>query len=188
MAIKKTGKLGKVGARKTGKARPKKGAEASVADAVQQIWLAGMGALARAQKDGPKAFEKLIRDGVAFVEDRRTSAEELIGHALATAQATVGKRMAETRDTAAQTWGELEVLFQKRVEKVLHQSGIPTSAEIRALARRIDQLSAHVEALAKARPAPRKAAKKVAKKAAKKPARRKAAAPAPATAPEPAAG
>jgi poly(hydroxyalkanoate) granule-associated protein len=119
-----------------------------------------MGALARAQKEGPKTFEKLIRDGVAFVDERRSSAEELIGHARATAQATVGKRMAETRDTAAQTWGELEALFQKRVERVLHQSGIPTATEIRSLARRIDQLSAHVEDLAKARPAARKATRK----------------------------
>ncbi|MEI8298283.1 MAG: phasin family protein [Pseudomonadota bacterium] len=165
MAIKKTGKLGKA---PRAKARRKPApSQASVADAVQQIWLAGMGALARAQKEGPKTFEKLIRDGVAFVDERRSSAEELIGQALASAQATVGKRMVQTRDSAAQTWSELESLFQKRVESVLHQSGIPTSAEIRALARRIDQLSAHVEALAKARPASRKTAKK--------PARRKAA-------------
>ncbi len=178
MAIKKTGKLGK---RKGAKARRKAApAQTHVADAVQQIWLAGMGALARAQKEGPKTFEKLIRDGVSFVEDRRTSAEELIGHALATAQATVGKRMAETRDSAQQTWNELESLFQNRVEKVLHQTGIPTATEIRALARRIDQLSAHVEALAKARPSGRKAVRKAPKRAS----RRKAGRPAP----EPAAG
>jgi poly(hydroxyalkanoate) granule-associated protein len=155
MAIRKTGKLkGKA----KGRARPKaRAANATTADAVHHIWLAGMGALARAQKEGPKAFEKLIRDGSEFIEYSKSGAEHLLGEALASAQATVGERIAATRESASGTWKELEHLFHDRVEKVLHQSGIPTTAEIRALAKRIDQLSAHVEKLAAAKAA--KAAK-----------------------------
>ncbi len=158
MAMRKTGKL-------KGKTEGKRGAKApaaagNTADAVHQIWLAGMGALSRAQKDGPKTFEKLIRDGAQFIEYGKSGAGQLLGEALASAQATVGARLEATRESATETWKELETLFQDRVEKVLHQSGIPTSAEIRGLARRIDQLSAHVEKLATAKPTARKRAVK----------------------------
>jgi len=157
MAIRKTGKLkGKAKGQKAPKARA---ADATTADAVHQIWLAGMGALARAQKDGPKAFEKLIRDGGEFIEYGKNGAGHLLGEALASAQASVGARLTATRETATETWKELEHLFHDRVEKVLHQSGIPTAAEIRGLAQRIDQLSAHVERLAAAKSAKAKAAK-----------------------------
>jgi poly(hydroxyalkanoate) granule-associated protein len=149
MAIRKTGKLNGKG---RGKRRPKTRATgATTADAVHQIWLAGMGGLARAQKEGPKAFEKLIKDGVEFIEYGKSAAGQLFGEALASAQATVGARVAATRETATETWREVEKLFQDRVEKVLHQSGIPTSGEIRALTKRIDRLSAHVEKLGAAK-------------------------------------
>jgi poly(hydroxyalkanoate) granule-associated protein len=167
MVIRKTGKLkGKAKVRKAPKAPA---AEATTADAVHHIWLAGMGALARAQKDGPKAFEKLIRDGNEFIEYGKSGAGHLLGEALASAQATVGARVAATRESATETWKELEHLFHDRVEKVLHQTGIPTAAEIRGLAKRIDQLSAHVEKLAHARQAKAKGkAKRAAPRRAKK--------------------
>jgi poly(hydroxyalkanoate) granule-associated protein len=168
MAMRKTGKLkGKASGQKAPKARA---AQASTADAVHQIWLAGMGALARAQKDGPKAFEKLIRDGNEFIEYGKSGAGHLLGEALASAQATVGARVAATRETATETWQELERLFHDRVEKVLHQTGIPTSAEIRGLAKRIDQLSAHVENLAAAAPPKARAKRSAPRKAKKAPA------------------
>jgi poly(hydroxyalkanoate) granule-associated protein len=179
MAMRKTGTLkGKAKGKAKGKNAPKgRAADATTADAVHQIWLAGMGALARAQKDGPKAFEKLIRDGGEFIEHGKSGTGHLLGKALASAQAAVGARLTATRETATETWKELEHLFHDRVETVLHQTGIPTAAEIRGLAKRIDQLSAHVEQLAAAKVAKAKPAK--AKRARPRKAKATPAAPAP---------
>ena len=163
MAVRKTGKL-----RTKGKARGKgrKAADVTLVDTVHQIWLAGMGALARAQKEGPKTFEKLIVDGAEYLDRGRSNAEAMLGQAIATAQETVGARMAATKDTAAETWHNLEQLFQGRVERVLHQTGIPTATEIRSLTKRIDHLSAHVEALARSKaPAKKTARRRTAKPA-----------------------
>ena len=157
MAVRKTGKLGrKVRGRRTR-------AELPIVDAMHQIWLAGMGALSRVQKEGPRAFETLIVDGAEFIGQGRATAEKMLREAIDTVQTTVGERMKSSRDQAAETWESLEKIFQGRVQRVLHQVGVPTSNEIRALSKRVDHLNASVEQLAhKRRAAPRR---RVAKRA-----------------------
>ena len=162
MAVRKTGKLGrKVRGRRTR-------AELPIVDAMHQIWLAGMGALSRVQKEGPRAFETLIVDGAEFIGQGRATAEKLLREAIETVQSTVGERMKSSRDQAAETWESLEKIFHGRVQRVLHQAGVPTATEIRALSKRVDHLNASVEQLARAkRKAPRR---RVAKRAAPRPA------------------
>ncbi len=155
MAVRKTGRKGR-------KAPGRRfGAEVPIVDAMHQIWLAGMGALSRVQKEGPRAFETLIVDGAEFIGQGRVAAEKIVREAIATVQSTVDERMKTTRDQAAETWEGLEKLFQGRVQRVLHQAGVPTATEIRALSRRVDHLNASVEQLARARRAtPRRRAVK----------------------------
>ena len=145
MAVRKTGKLGrKVRGRRTR-------AELPIVDAMHQIWLAGMGALSRVQKEGPRAFETLIVDGAEFIGQGRATAEKMLREAIDTVQATVGERMKSSRDQAAETWESLEKMFQGRVQRVLHQAGVPTATEIKALSKRVDHLNTSVEQLARVR-------------------------------------
>jgi poly(hydroxyalkanoate) granule-associated protein len=145
MAVRKTGKLGrKVRGRRTR-------AELPIVDAMHQIWLAGMGALSRVQKEGPRAFETLIVDGAEFIGQGRATAEKLLREAIETVQETVGERMKSSRDQAAETWESLEKMFQGRVQRVLHQAGVPTATEIKALSKRVDYLNTSVEQLARVR-------------------------------------
>ena len=131
MAVRKTGKLGrKVRGRRTR-------AELPIVDAMHQIWLAGMGALSRVQKEGPRAFETLIVNGAGFIGQGRAKAEKVLREAIDTVQETVGERMKSSRDQAAETWDSLEKMFQGRVQRVLHQAGVPTAPEIKALSRRV---------------------------------------------------
>lgn len=167
MTVRKTGKLGV-------KRRARRGSkpQLTLVDAVHQIWLAGVGALARAQKEGPKAFETLIVDGAGFVDRSRTQAEKTLRDAIGTVQAAVEDRMRETKDQAAETWDSLERIFQERVQKVLQQVGVPTADDIDALMKRVDELNANVVALNRRR-TPR--AKPAAKRRAPRAAERKAA-------------
>ena len=151
MAVRKTRKLGR-------KVRGRRArAELPIVDVMHQIWLAGMGALARVQKEGPRAFEGLMEDGAELIGQGRERAEKLLREAIATVQSTVDERMQTTRDQAAETWEQLEKMFQGRVQRVLHQAGVPTATEVRALTKRVDHLNASVEQLARAkRAAPRR--------------------------------
>jgi poly(hydroxyalkanoate) granule-associated protein len=58
-----------------------------------------------------------------------------------TAQETMQSRVGGAREQAQETWDNLEALFQSRVQRALHQLGVPTAEEIRALTRRVSELN-----------------------------------------------
>ncbi|MDO9145561.1 phasin family protein [Rhodoferax sp.] len=165
----------------------------SVKDSAQQIWQAGLGAFTKAQVEGTKAFEALVKEGVSFQRKTQSAAEEKINeatHKMTSMASDIGSR-------ASGQWDKLENIFEDRVAKALNKLGVPSAKDIDALIARIDALNASVHKLtpAKAKPAAKKAVAKtvaaapVAKKAParKAPAAKKAApkvAPAPQVNPE----
>jgi poly(hydroxyalkanoate) granule-associated protein len=144
-ARKKTGKAEST-ARRT-RARAAKG-PAQLIENVQQIWLAGMGAVARAQKEGPAAFQEAVADGFKLLNRSRSTAEQVIRDAFEAAQGTVESRLGSAREQANETWDNLETLFQSRVHKALQQLGVPSGDEIRLLTKRVAELNDNVKALA----------------------------------------
>jgi poly(hydroxyalkanoate) granule-associated protein len=153
------------------KSRPRaSSAPAALIENVQQIWLAGMGAVARAQKEGPAAFTEAVADGFKLLNRSRSNAEQVIRDAFETAQDTMQTRFGSARDQATETWDNLEALFQTRVQRALNQMGVPSAEEIRILTKRVADLNASVQALsAKQARAKRAAARRMVGKA---PARR----------------
>jgi poly(hydroxyalkanoate) granule-associated protein len=130
-------------------------AQAAVIENVQQIWLAGMGAIAKAQKEGPAAFQDAVADGLKLLARSRSQAEEMIRDVFGAAQDTVQSRIGSARDQATETWDNLEALFQQRVQKALQQLGVPSGDEIRLLTKRVAELNENVKALS-ARPVRRR--------------------------------
>ncbi|HXW10572.1 MAG TPA: phasin family protein [Steroidobacteraceae bacterium] len=114
---------------------------------VQQVWLAGMGALARAQKDGPGAFTDAVVEGLKLLGQSRSAAQRLMRGVFETAQAGVQSRVGGARSQAQETWDNLESLFQSRVQRAMHQVGVPTADEIRVLTRRVAELNENVKQL-----------------------------------------
>ncbi len=121
--------------------------QSALIENVQQVWLAGMGAIARAQKEGPAAFTDAVGEGLKLLERSRSSAEQAIRDVFESAQDTVQTRFGSARDQATETWDNLESLFQSRVQKALNQLGVPSAEEIRVLSRRVAELNDSVQAL-----------------------------------------
>jgi poly(hydroxyalkanoate) granule-associated protein len=144
----------------------------TVKDSAQQIWLAGLGAFAKAQEEGNKVFEALVKEGVSLQKKTQAVAEERIGDVTGKMSA-----MAEgVTSKAGQQWDKLESIFESRVSKALNKLGVPSAKDVDTLVQRIDALSEQVAKLSKA---PRAAAAKPAAKAANgaaKPAAKRAAA------------
>ncbi|CAD5372541.1 Poly granule associated protein [Rubrivivax sp. A210] len=135
----------------------------SVKDSAQQIWLAGMGAFAKAQEEGSKVFEALVKEGMTLQKKTQGIAEEKISE--------VTGRMTAMADTvsakAGQNWDKLESIFEARTAKAMGKLGVPTAKDVEALSQRVDALAAAVAKLSKAAPAAApKAAVKRAPKAA----------------------
>ena len=143
-------------------------AQGALIENVQQIWLAGMGAVAKAQKEGPAAFQDAVAEGFKLLTRSRSNAEEVIREAFESAQESVQTRLGSARDQATETWDNLEALFQSRVHKAMNQLGVPTAEEIRVLTRRVAELNDTVKTLsAKQARAKRAAGKAPAKRRAR---------------------
>jgi poly(hydroxyalkanoate) granule-associated protein len=119
---------------------------ASVRDSAQQIWLAGMGAFAKAQEEGTKVFDSLVKEGVGLQRRTQSVAEERLNEAAGrmTTMAT------EVTSKAGASWDKLENIFEGRTAKALGRLGVPTAAEVAALTRRVDALAAMVARLSEA--------------------------------------
>lgn len=144
----------------------------TVKDSAQQIWLAGLGAFSKAQEEGGKVFEALVKEGLTIQRKTQAVAEEKITEA--TSRVTT---MASDIGSKAQgQWDKLENIFEDRVAKALAKLGVPSARDLEALSARVDALAKGSKA-ASAKPAAKPAAKAPTKKAvAKKAAPAKAAA------------
>ncbi|TCP08028.1 phasin family protein [Caldimonas thermodepolymerans] len=115
----------------------------TIRDSAQQIWLAGLGAFSKAQEEGSKVFETLVKEGVTLQRKTQAAAEDKL--------AEVTRRMSEMAGDwpgkAAPPWNQLESLFEQRVAKALHKLGLPSREELDALGARIEALTQTVQRL-----------------------------------------
>lgn len=121
----------------------------TIKDSTQQIWLAGLGAFAKAQQEGGKVFDALVKEGETLQQKTRQLADE---------------RVAAVAGRAADTWDRLEQVFEDRVARALASLGVPSKKEIDKLSRRVAELTVAVQALAEpaAKPARKAPVRKLA--------------------------
>jgi poly(hydroxyalkanoate) granule-associated protein len=136
MAAKKKGKLG-------GRGIPQ-GKQQDLLYSAQQIWQAGLGALAQAQAGAPKVFEDLMREGGKLQGGALDAAQKAVMQAFRGAQKTVNRRIDNVQAQAGETWDNLEKIFQARVQRALQQLGVPSAEQFAALERRVNALGAGV--------------------------------------------
>ncbi len=136
----------------------------AVKDSAQQIWQAGLGAFAKAQAEGTKAFEALVKEGTSLQRKTQAAAEEKLSEATSRMTAMAGGITSK----ATGQWDKLESIFEERVAKALKKLGMPSSGDIDALNARIDALGRRAATPARKAPvAAKKASRKPAKKAVK---------------------
>ena len=112
----------------------------SIMDSAQQIWLAGMGAFGRAQEEGTKLFETLVREGSTLESKTRRMATGGVGAVRDAVETKVGA----VKERAADTWDRLEKVFEDRVQRALTRLGVPGREDLRELSARVDALNAEL--------------------------------------------
>ena len=132
--------------------KKKTGAQLSstVKDSAQQIWLAGLGAFSKAQEEGGKVFEALVKEGLSIQRKTQAVAEEKITEATS----RMANMATDISSKASGQWDKLEGIFEDRVSKALNKLGVPSAKDIDVLIARIDELNRSVAKLsAKSAPA-----------------------------------
>jgi len=111
-------------------------ATALVQESAQQIWLAGLGAFAKAQEEGSKVFQGLVEEGLELQRQTKAAAEEKLAEAANKLRSLADAsklRVANLNAKAVQPWDKLEGIFEERVGKALKHLGVPSMAEFEAL-------------------------------------------------------
>ncbi|HXZ46370.1 MAG TPA: phasin family protein [Pseudolabrys sp.] len=131
---------------------------AAIKDSATQIWLAGLGAFAKAQAEGTRVFEALIKEGEKVQERAKKAAfkaqtdstklfEELVREG-GKVQHRAAQTAGDFRAKATGTWGKLETVFEDRVARALHSLNVPTKRDIDALGKRVSELTVATKKLA----------------------------------------
>ena len=140
----------------------------NLGESAQQVWLAGVGAFGRAQAEGSKLFETLVKEGLSVEQLTRKVAGGKVGAVRDAVESTVG----QARERASDTWDRLEKVFEERVQRALRRLEVPSREDLSALIDRVDSLNGELRKLGGASVPRKSAAKKatakksVAKKAA----------------------
>jgi poly(hydroxyalkanoate) granule-associated protein len=140
MTVKKTLKK-KAGVKKTSakSATKKANVAENIMGSANEIWLAGLGAFAKAQNEGKKIFNKLVDEGKGVEKVIKKSSESATKEVISTVSKVKGK--------ATQSWDKLENIFETRVEKAIKKLDIPSSEEISALLDKVESLAKEVSKL-----------------------------------------
>ena len=154
----------------------------TIKDSAQQIWLAGLGAFAKAQEEGVKVFDALVQEGKGLEAKTRKMTQERMGNMsekMGSVSEQVNKAAQQASAKTNAAWDKLEQVFEDRVARSLKSLGVPTNNDVGSLSKQIEELSAEVRALraSKARAAAKQSATTTAprKAAAKKTTGKKAA-------------
>ena len=102
----------------------------------QQIWLAGLGAFSRAEEEGNKLFDSLVKVG-----------EELESKTTEIADQTVEKVSEKAKDSVTDTKDKVEKLLDQSVNHSLNRIGLVTVKDIQYLESLILQLHSKVDFL-----------------------------------------
>lgn len=123
-------------------------------EGLRRIWLAGLGALAEAEKKGDELFRTLVAEGKKYEDNWRDPVDK--------AGAAVRESVETAKKTASSTFRELEATLDRQVAAAMKRLGVASHADIQALRREIEKLAKA------AGPARATSAKKKKKKAPKK--------------------
>jgi poly(hydroxyalkanoate) granule-associated protein len=102
----------------------------------QQIWLAGLGAFSRAEEEGNKLFDSLVKVG-----------EELESKTTEIADQTVEKVSEKAKESVIDTKDKVEKLLDQSVNHSLNRIGLVTVKDIQHLENLILQLHTKVDGL-----------------------------------------
>ncbi len=122
------------------KSAPKAESSKSIMESAQDIWLAGLGAFGKAQQEGSKLFQTLVKEGSALEGKTRKIASGAAGEM----RGAVESSSNQMRGQAQESWGRLEQVFEKQVSSALAKLNIPGRKEFDELTRRLEELGKDV--------------------------------------------
>jgi len=128
---------------------------------LDNVFLAGLGAFANAQKMGTETFESLVKDGEKFRKEASKKTEKLIDDVQDSvrdmrddAEARAEGLLDRVRDRSK--LGKLQSAFDKRVADAMDRLNVPSKNDIDKINKKLDKILRSMDSKAK-KPAAKKA-------------------------------
>lgn len=123
-----------------------------VKDAVHNVFLAGLGALAVTEEEGSKLFKKLVKKGdkvqlPGLGMERIAGIRQQLTGAADKAEDAVKGRAADAKYVAGSATDKVEDTVQDAVQTVMKRLGVPTREEVSELTASVERLTKHIETL-----------------------------------------
>lgn len=123
-----------------------------VRDSVQNVFLAGLGALALAEEEGSKLFKNLVQKGEkvdlpSLGLDRVKAVRDGFETQTGKVTGAVKGRVGNAKNTAEDTADKAEDRLQETVATVMKRLGVPTRDEVAELSASVERLTSHIERL-----------------------------------------
>ncbi|MCD2519638.1 phasin family protein [Massilia sp. G4R7] len=117
----------------------------AVCASAHRIWQAGLGAFARAQREGGELFDKLLQDG----GELQKLTQRLGSEQRSSVTDTVTRLAENASRQAGGSLDKLEKLFEERVARSMRSMGLPSPEETRGLGREVTELRQALQAAGK---------------------------------------
>lgn len=117
-----------------------------------KVWLAGLGAYAKAGKEGSEYFKDLVKAG----EGVEKQGKQLVNAQVEAANSQITDQLQSVKSSVFGVKEKVEVQFDKvekafdnRVASALNRLGIPSRHDVEALSAKLDELNALLERVAR---------------------------------------
>jgi poly(hydroxyalkanoate) granule-associated protein len=118
----------------------------------RKIWLAGLGAYAKAGQEGAEYFKELVKSGEGVEKQGKKLIDEQVEAAntqIESVKSTVTTNVNSVKGKVEVQLDKIEKAFDTRVASALNRIGIPSKQDIEVLSAKLDELSALLEQVAK---------------------------------------
>ncbi|WP_369960192.1 phasin family protein [Pseudomonas benzenivorans] len=142
--------MSKVAIKKKTEVEAKAGVLSDVKVYARKVWLAGLGAYAKAGQEGAEYFKELVKAGEGVEEQGK----KLVGEQVEAANSQldgVKNRVTSVKGKVDVQLDKIEKAFDSRVAGALKRIGIPTKQDIEELSAKLDELGALLEHVARSK-------------------------------------
>lgn len=118
----------------------------------RKIYLAGLGAYAKAGVEGVEYFKELVKAGESVETKGKKLVDEQVDAAnsqIESVKKTVNSNVSSVKGKVEVQLDKIEKAFDTRVASALNRIGIPSKQDVEALSAKLDELSALLEHVAR---------------------------------------
>ena len=125
---------------------------ADVKGYARKIYLAGLGAYAKAGSEGTEYFKELVKAGEGVESKGKKLVDEQVEAAnsqIESVKQSVNSNVTSVKGKVEVQLDKIEKAFDTRVASALNRIGIPSKQDVEALSAKLDELSALLEHVAR---------------------------------------